>query len=57
MQQISMIFLYLDPGTGSLLIQFTIAAISGILIFFKQISLIVKNIYHSIFKNNREDKA
>ena len=57
MQQILLILLYLDPGTGSLLIQFTIAAISGILIFFKQISLIVKNIYHSIFKNNREDKA
>jgi hypothetical protein len=43
-----MILLYLDPGTGSLLIQFTIAAISALFLFYKQIKLKIKHLYYHI---------
>jgi len=49
-----MILLYLDPVTGSLLIQGIIAAVSGILLFFKQIKQIVKNFYNRFFAKKQE---
>jgi hypothetical protein len=50
-----MFLLYLDPGTGSLLIQFIIAAVSGILIFFKQIRQVIKNLHNRFFAKKQED--
>ena len=49
-----MILLYLDPVTGSLLIQFIIAAVSGILLFFNRIKLGVKNLYTRFFEKKQE---
>ena len=51
---IPMTLLYLDPGTGSLMIQFVIAAVTGVLIFFKQIKLRIKYLFNRFFKNNKE---
>lgn len=50
-----MILLYLDPGTGSLMIQFLIAAVSGIILFFRQIKLRIKYLFDHIFRKNPED--
>ena len=50
-----MTLLYLDPGTGSLLIQFIIAGVTGVLIFFKQIKIKIKSIYYHLIKKNPED--
>ena len=52
----SWIFLYLDPYTGSLLVQFVIAAISGIIIFFKQIKVKIKNIVNFLFGKKQGDE-
>ena len=51
---IPMTLLYLDPGTGSLMIQFVIAAVTGVLIFFKQIKLRIKYLFNRFFKSNKE---
>jgi hypothetical protein len=37
MTKIGMVLLYLDPGTGSLIIQFIIAGVTGAIFFFKNI--------------------
>lgn len=37
--------LYIDPGSGSILIQIIAASIAGIAIFFKRIKLFVKGIF------------
>ena len=37
MIKIGMILLYLDPGTGSLIIQLIIAAVTGTIFFFRNI--------------------
>lgn len=54
MNTLNWILLYLDPGTGSLLIQFLIAGITGILIFIKQVKLLIKDLFHRLF-NKKED--
>jgi hypothetical protein len=51
-----MTIIYLDPGSGSILVQFLIAAVTGIILFFKQIKLIIKDIFFSRFKNKKENK-
>jgi len=42
-------FLYIDPGSGSYLIQVIAAAILGIAFFFKRIVLTIKLFFHRIF--------
>ena len=49
-----MILLYLDPVTGSLLIQGIIAAVSGILLFFNRIKLVAKILYNRFFAKKQE---
>ena len=49
---ISTIFLYVDPGSGSYLIQAIIAAILGALFYFKNIWFRVKTFF---FKPKKED--
>jgi hypothetical protein len=57
MNKINLILLYLDPGAGSMLIQFLIASVFGTILFFKQITQIVKNIFIRLFrKNSKEEK-
>jgi hypothetical protein len=41
--------LYIDPGSGSYLIQAIIAAALGIAFFFKNIVLAVKHFFYRIF--------
>lgn len=48
--------LYLDPGTGSLLIQFFVAAVTAIIIFFKSIKFRIKYLFELFFKNNHNDE-
>lgn len=50
------IILYLDPNTGSLLIQFLIAGIFGVILFFKQILLRIKYLYYRLFRKKPEDE-
>ncbi len=47
--------LYIDPGTGSAIIQFLVAAVSGALFFFSQIRTKVKKVYFKVFKNKNND--
>jgi len=43
------ILLYIDPGSGSYLIQMIIAGILGVAFFFKNIVFTVKHFFHRIF--------
>jgi hypothetical protein len=38
-----MIFLYIDPGTGMIILQILLAALASILIFFKKIMAKIKS--------------
>ncbi len=42
--------LYIDPGSGSYLVQAVIAAVLGIAFFFKNIVLTVKHFFFRIFR-------
>lgn len=42
--------LYIDPGSGSYLVQAIIAAVLGIAFFFKNIMLTVKHFFFRIFR-------
>jgi hypothetical protein len=44
-------FLYLDPGSGSFLVQAIIAAILGIGFFFKNIITAVKHFFSRFFRH------
>lgn len=55
MDTISMIFLYLDPGTGSLLIQFLIAGVTGFILFFKQVKLKLIYLLHYILRKKNKN--
>ena len=41
---------YIDPGAGSLVIQVLIAGFVSILMFFKNIKLVVINFFDKIFR-------
>jgi hypothetical protein len=43
--------LYLDPGSGSYLVQALIAAVLGIGFFFKNIVLYIKTFFARYFRN------
>ena len=51
-----MILLYIDPGTGSLLIQVFIAGAVSVLMFFKNIRLVLINFWNKIFKSKKNDE-
>lgn len=56
-----MFLVYLDPGSGSLIIQFLIAALSGVVLFFGNIKAMFSNILNkkndSNQANNDHDNA
>jgi hypothetical protein len=56
MNNFASILLYLDPGTGSLLIQFLVAAIFGIILFFRKIMMEIKILFYRLFNKKPEDK-
>jgi hypothetical protein len=50
-----MSLLYIDPGAGSLVIQVLIAGAISVLMFFKNIKLVVSNLFNKIFKSNKKN--
>ncbi len=50
-----MILFYIDPGTGSLVIQVLIAGAVSVLMFFKNVKLVVSNIFNKIFNNYKKN--
>jgi hypothetical protein len=46
-------FLYIDPGSGSYLIQVIIAAVLGVAVYFKNIRMKIK----SFFSRKNKDKV
>lgn len=42
--------LYIDPGSGSYLIQALIAAVLGVAFFFKNIATVVKHFFYRLFR-------
>ena len=42
--------IYIDPGSGSYLVQILVAAVLGIAFFFKNIALYVRYFFSRIFK-------
>ena len=49
-----MILLYLDPGTGTVIIQIIVAGLASLIVYFKQLRIVMTNIYRRIFKKNRD---
>lgn len=45
-----LVLLYLDPSTGSLLVQFLIASVTAVIIFFNQFKIKIKYIFNRVFK-------
>jgi hypothetical protein len=50
-----MILLYIDPGAGSLLIQVLIAGSVSVLVFFKNIKLVIRNFFNKILKSYKKN--
>jgi hypothetical protein len=48
--------LYIDPGSGSYLVQMLIAAVLGIAFFFKNIVLYVRHFFHKLFGKKDPDQ-
>jgi hypothetical protein len=45
--------LYVDPGSGSYLIQALVAAVTGFLFFFKNIRMYVRDKFHRLFRKKQ----
>lgn len=50
-------FLYIDPGSGSFLVQAIIAAVLGVGFFFRNIWNFIKSLFHRTAKNKDENPA
>ena len=48
------ILIYIDPGSGSYLVQAIVAAVLGVAFFFKNIATYVKLWFYRIFKKKTE---
>ncbi|MBC7902610.1 MAG: hypothetical protein H7Y27_04280 [Gemmatimonadaceae bacterium] len=48
--------LYVDPGSGSYLVQMLIAAILGALFYFKNLWLHIKLFFSNLFRNKGKDQ-
>jgi hypothetical protein len=46
------ILIYIDPGSGSYLVQMLVAAVLGIAFFFKNIIAYIRHWFYRIFKKN-----
>lgn len=50
------VFAYLDPGTGSFILQILIAAFATSVLFIKQIIINIKFFFKKIFSTKKDDK-
>lgn len=50
------VFAYLDPGTGSFILQILIAALATSVLFIKQIIINIKFFFKKIFSTKKDDK-
>lgn len=50
-----MILLYIDPGAGSLIIQVLIAGAVSVIMFFKNIRLVISDFFNKIFKYKKKN--
>jgi len=48
------ILLYIDPGSGSYLVQVIIAAVLGVVFFFKNIGTYIKAFFYHFFKRKKK---
>jgi hypothetical protein len=46
-------FIYVDPGSGSYLIQALVAAVTGVLFFFKNIRMYLRDKFDQIFRKKQ----
>ncbi|MBC7948043.1 MAG: hypothetical protein H7Y42_09215 [Chitinophagaceae bacterium] len=49
--------LYIDPGSGSYLVQVIAAAVVGIALFFKNIKLYIRTLFHRSPKKPKDNSA
>jgi hypothetical protein len=49
-----MILLYLDPGTGTVIIQIIIAGLASLVVYFKQLRIFLFDFIRRIFKKKRD---
>lgn len=47
------LLLYVDPGSGSYLIQAIVAAVTGFLFFFKNIRMYIRDKFHRLFRKKQ----
>jgi len=47
------LLLYVDPGSGSYLIQAVVAAVTGFLFFFKNIRMYIRDKFHRLFRKKQ----
>ena len=47
--------LYIDPGSGSYLVQVIVAAVLGVSMFFRNIKLYIKSIFHRSPKKPKDN--
>jgi hypothetical protein len=47
--------LYIDPGSGSYLVQVIVAAVLGVTMFFKNIKLYIKSFFHRSPKKPKDN--
>lgn len=52
---IDQFLLYIDPGSGSYLIQVIAAAVLGIVFFFKNLKLFVKDFFYRLFHKKKRN--
>ncbi|MFL5809915.1 MAG: hypothetical protein ACJ749_10375 [Flavisolibacter sp.] len=46
--------LYIDPGSGSYLVQVIAAAVLSIVFFFKNLKLYIKDLFRRLFRRNEK---
>jgi hypothetical protein len=49
------LFLYIDPGSGSYLVQVIAAAALGVAFFFKNIKAYIRSFFHRSSKKNKDN--
>jgi hypothetical protein len=50
-----MLTLYIDPGSGSLVIQILIAGAISVLMLFKNVKIFLNNFFNKLFKRDKKD--
>lgn len=49
--------LYIDPGSGSYLVQVIAAAVLGVAFFFKNIKLYIRSFFSRLFKKQKDTSS